>query len=178
MQTLHYPPRFNYRLLSSGQWHSYCGCMEIEANGKVIHCIENVDEFYRALGYSREDALDKKLEPEVFIWHKYRKDHSEMSEVCLQARIMEYLNQHSITFREIYGRYYAGWAGRCDSLKINGHADCVDCKLHPTVEKNENIVFRQSSRWSPLKIVEASMSAQACFGALKQAAKMRSGYVG
>ncbi|MEQ1601159.1 MAG: hypothetical protein HOP04_04080 [Methylophilaceae bacterium] len=177
MQTFHYPPRFNYRLLSPAQWHSNHGCIEIEADGNMIHRVKNVDEFYQALGYTQKDALDEKLEPEVFIWHKYRKDHAEKSEACLQARIMAYLNQHSATFRETYGRYYVGWMGSCDSLKINGDADCVHCKLHPSAEKNENSLFRQSSRWSPIKIAEALTPAQARFGVLKEAARVRNGYV-
>lgn len=95
-----------------------------------IHKIEDTDKFYEALGFD-DEARDTKMMPDEFIWDKYTKDNAEASPCCLQAKILEYLIEHSATFKEKYGADYSHWVKACKSKKVGTLTECPDCKLHP-----------------------------------------------
>ena len=119
--------------------HPHFGCITVIEDGicRAIHQIKNVDEFYRALGYT--DHMRRcRLSPDEFVWFEYRKDHAIKSEACLQAIIIEYLNKHSKAFRDKYGSQYAAWAGTCTSEKLRDNADCTACRMHPGNSDNEH----------------------------------------
>lgn len=119
-------PNFSYEISSQlRKHHKY-----ILVDGVVIHEIDDVDEFYRALGYTDEMRIAG-IEPEVFRWSQYTKDDAVKSPFCLQSLIIEYLNQHSEDFRKQYGRDYASWIGTCASENLRDTDDCKACTMHP-----------------------------------------------
>ena len=73
----------------------------ITVGNDKIHRVANINEFYEALGYTAEIRRAGLLADE-FIWAEYRKDGCAKSGVCLQAKIIEYLNKHSALFAQKY----------------------------------------------------------------------------
>ncbi len=123
-------PYFKYYL--TNQSHPYYGCIVVD--DVVIHRIAEALEFYRAIGYT-EALQEANVDPEVFIWTEYTQDNAVRASVCLQANIVEYLNQHSQLFREKYGDEYKTWAGKCASKEVRFNVACTGCRMHPLNSK-------------------------------------------
>ena len=115
-------PRFHYML--SSPHHNQYGYITL-GNEKVHH-IGDVHEFYRALGYN-DEILKTGLLPEEYIWNQYHKDKSEKSEVCLQIKIIEYLNKHSPTFKDNYAVECEHWLASCMKKLTNKSTECTNC---------------------------------------------------
>lgn len=134
MQITNTLPRFNYRVLNFSSQHFSHGCIVIEADGAIIHSVGmdlgSVRAFYRALGF-RPETPTCKVEPEVYIWEKYRKDPTEDTDACLQSRLIEYLNENSFIFRKKYGALLSDINGTCHSGKLNGGMPCESCSTNP-----------------------------------------------
>ena len=119
-------PFFRYHLLDMKNIHFRW----ITDGVEQIHHITDTDKFYRLLGYT-EEMHQSDIEPEVFVWELYHKDNSLKAEVCLQANLLKYLNQHSQKFITKYAAQYTSAAGSCTSNKINDSTDCISCHMHP-----------------------------------------------
>ncbi|MDP2810506.1 MAG: hypothetical protein Q8O34_10205 [Rhodocyclaceae bacterium] len=120
-------PTFSF-VLSNPRHRNY-RC--ISAADEVFHRIGDVDEFFAALGYTKEMRKDSVI-PDEFIWDRYTRDGAVMSAQCVQAHIVAFLHRHSAKFRERYGQAYALTTGKCFSDCIDGSdAHCADCSRHP-----------------------------------------------
>ncbi len=115
-------PHFHYML--SSPHHNQYGYIML-GNEKVHH-IDDIHEFYRALGYN--DKISKTgLLPEEFIWDQYHKNKCEKSDVCLQIKIIEYLSKHSPKFLENYAVECEHWLASCMTKWTNKSTECTDC---------------------------------------------------
>lgn len=106
-------PHFNYIVNSPKHQHYRC----IVAGNDVIDKIDNLDEFYKTFGYTHDIAKTGILADE-FIWNEYVKD--IRFEACMQMHIIEYLNNHSPKFRELYGNQY--------EVLVNKHAEAREAR--------------------------------------------------
>ncbi len=97
-------PNVQYHL--SSRSHTHYGWITV--GEEKVHRIGDLNEFYRALGYTEQVARTK-LMPDEFIWFEYTKDNCHKSAAQLQAKIIEYLCMHSKAFREKYGHQCEGW---------------------------------------------------------------------
>ena len=110
----------------------------IAIDGEFLHKIENLDEFYRAFGYTAEMAKEGVL-PDEFIWDEYIKDAPLAYTFCLQIHIIEYLVKHSDTFRKRYAEQCGSWiAAHVEAVTARGVL-CATCKMHPFCSKREMI---------------------------------------
>jgi hypothetical protein len=108
----------------------------IEIDGEFIHDIKNLDEFYRAFGYSVEIAKAGIL-PDEFIWTEYIKDAPLAFTNCLQIHIIEYLLKHSDTFREKYRENCADWiSAHVEAVTARGVL-CATCRMKPYCSRRE-----------------------------------------
>jgi hypothetical protein len=105
--------------------HHYQNGYILLGNEKV-HRIADTNEFYKALGYN-DDIMKTGLLPDEFVWHQYRKDNSEKSEVCLQNKIIEYLCKHSPTFKKNYAVECKHWLESCKGKLKSESAKCIGC---------------------------------------------------
>lgn len=125
-------PTFNF-VLSNPRHRNY-RC--ISAADEVFHRISDVDQFFAALGYTKEMQKNSVIVDE-FIWERYTRDGAVMSAQCFQAHIAAFLHRHSAKFRELYGEAYALTTGKCSSGCIDGSdAHCADCSRHPSPSCN------------------------------------------
>jgi len=121
-------PKFNYHLTTPK--HRQFGFIASDDDLFLNH-VDSFDEFYEALGYSK-DLAEAGVMPEEFVWDRYRRSDSPMSLHCLQCRITSYLYSHSAKFRELYGSEFIEMAGQYMSDNINNDIDrCEDCPMHP-----------------------------------------------
>lgn len=120
------PPRFAFVLSNPSHKHFRC----VVVGDDCIHKIDDVDKFYEALGYT-EEIRRTGVMPDEFIWQEFTRDNADASPCCLQAKILEYLIEHSYTFKKEYGAEINVWEKACKSNKIGTLNDCPSCKLHP-----------------------------------------------
>jgi hypothetical protein len=96
----------------------------------VIYKIDNLNEFYKAFGYTTEIAKTG-LVADEFIWENYVKGSAD---ACLQMHIVKYLNKHSAKFRELYGVQYESHVNShvvtCETINTK----CYACKHKPFCE--------------------------------------------
>jgi len=95
-------PHFDYHLVNPFSMRFGC----IEMDGKIIHKINNIDEFYHEFGYTR-DMMKASVLPEEYIWSRYIQNATCNFVVCIQIRIIKYLIKHS----EEYCEQCKGMAG-------------------------------------------------------------------
>jgi hypothetical protein len=119
-------PYFTY--VTSNPNHPNNNC--ILADGEVVHRIENLGAFYHALGYT-DDMQKLGIEPEFYRWTEFSKDNPIESELCLQSKIIEYLNVHSSVFRKNYGGTYESLTGACPPENLLETDRCKMCRMHP-----------------------------------------------
>ena len=105
----------------------------ITNNNIRVHKISDVPSFYALFGY-REEMRKSLIEPDFYIWENYTKESALKEELCLQAIIINYLNDHSIKFRTEYAEAYMNWLGTCTSKKLRATIDCISCKMHKPSE--------------------------------------------
>jgi hypothetical protein len=91
-----------------------------------VHHIRDADEFYKALGYN-DEIRKTGLMPEEYIWEKYHKAKSVKSAVCMEARIIEYLNKNSSTFKNNYAVECEHWLESCKDQWTNNSSQCAGC---------------------------------------------------
>ncbi len=108
-----------------------CPFGAVTVEREVFHRIDDMDEFYKALGLDSE-AKGKGLSGEEFIWDRYRRDGSKMSKACLQVQIRVFLHKHSEKFGELYGSAYDATIGKCSAVEIDRRDEhCANCPMLP-----------------------------------------------
>jgi hypothetical protein len=115
-------PHFKY-MLSSPHHYQYG---YITLGNEKVHHIGDVHEFYRALGYNDEISKTGLL-PEEFVCFEFHKDKNERPTVCLQVKIIEYLNKHSPTFKKNYAVENEHWLASCIKRRANNSTKCTGC---------------------------------------------------
>ncbi|MDP3088265.1 MAG: hypothetical protein Q8M99_08810 [Methylotenera sp.] len=98
------------------------------ANDDVIDVINKVDEFYKVFGYTNELAKEG-IGADEFIWDNYVK--KKEFDACLQMHIVEYLNKHSLKFRELYGEQYEGYVKSHALAREARGCECCACQHKP-----------------------------------------------
>ena len=119
-------PHFLYNLSSTS--NSTFGYVTL--GDEKIHHIDDVHEFYRALGHTDELRL-KGILAEEFVWAEYHSDSSEKSEICLQVRIIKYLSRHSAIFIERYASQCDFWLASCMRKCMSKTPACINCSCNP-----------------------------------------------
>jgi hypothetical protein len=112
---------------------SYPSAWCIVAAGEEPYYIIGYREFYEALGNEPREMHNEKQFGE-FVRIGDENDVVANQDVCLQANLLKYLNQHSLKFIEKYGAKYISCAGSCKSHKINERAACINCHMFPRPE--------------------------------------------
>jgi hypothetical protein len=107
----------------------------IRIGAEKIHRVADVDKFHKALGYTTE-ANRSGILPDEFIWSEYHRPGGTKSQICLQARIIEYLSDHSPEFVENHSEHLAKLIGSCSENRIANTAGCGGCLLHPNKTKD------------------------------------------
>lgn len=106
------------------------GFGSIAIGTESFHRIDNIKEFYAALGYKADRAGS--LLPEEFIWDRYVRDGASKSDRCMRTQIANYLYAHSASFKRLYGCAYEKMIGQCQSKDIDDSDDhCLGCPMHP-----------------------------------------------
>ena len=88
-------PRFEFQF--TRQFHQKA---EVIVEGEVIHHIMNLHGFYNALCYT-DEMRDAGLKIDEFIKQEYQKDKPSEHEICLHAKLIEYLINYSPRFRKV-----------------------------------------------------------------------------
>jgi hypothetical protein len=119
-------PHFDYHLTNPLSMRYGC----VEMDGKVIHKIGDIDEFYHEFGYNR-DMMKDGLSPEEYIWSRYIQNSACNFAVCIQIRIIKYLMKHSDKYREQCG----DWLDEYLNETVAKAVACSDCKMKSICEK-------------------------------------------
>jgi len=88
-------PIFDYHLANPLSMQFRC----VEMDGKIIHKINNINEFYHEFGYT-PDMMKAGVLPEEYIWDKYIQNSTYNFMICIQIRIIQYLIKHSEEYCE------------------------------------------------------------------------------
>jgi len=100
----------------------------IRVDGRIIHRINDLDGFYKELGYTAE--LNKAgLMPAEFIWNEYVLGNPPPYAACLQMHIVEYLEKNSVTFLIKYGGQYHDWFDDHVKAVTESNVSCVSCRM-------------------------------------------------
>ena len=110
--TLSSPNNRNYKYITLGD--------------EKVHCIINVEEFYIALGYT-EEIRKTGLMAEEFIWGEYRRDDSYKCQICIQVKIVAYLNSQSTKYKEKYATQFEYWYAKRIKKWTNNDVECENC---------------------------------------------------
>lgn len=127
MQNQNILPHLKYNY--ANPHHPYFGC--IEADGKVIHRVKNMDDFYSSFGYTA--AMRKAgVLPDEFVWAEYIKESNAVSfATCMQVHIAEYLIKNSAEFREKYSAQCESFLAAHAVEKLTNTAACAACRTKP-----------------------------------------------
>lgn len=119
-------PHFDYHLANPLSMRFRC----VEMDGKIIHEIGDIDEFYLEFGYNRDMMKDGVL-PEEYIWSRYIQNATCNFVVCIQIRIIKYLMKHS----DKYGEQCKGWLDAYLNETVAKAVACSGCEMKPICEK-------------------------------------------
>ena len=119
-------PYFKYHL--TNPLSMYFGSVEME--GKSIHRIENIDEFYFEFGYTPA-MMKAGVLPEDYIWAEYIQNATCNFVICIQIRILKYLIKHSCK----YGEQCKVWLDTYLEESVAKAATCANCRMRPICEK-------------------------------------------
>ncbi len=115
-------PHINYRMRDPANRHF--GFIEIDDVEK--YWIDDLEAFYQAFGYNSE-LRKQGIMPDEFIWEEYIKDTKKHTD-CYRFHILEYLFQHSESFRQKHLMDYEHWiTEHAATMKENG-GHCCTCK--------------------------------------------------
>ena len=117
-------PYFKYR--SRDAANKLSGCIEVD--GEIIHKIDNVEEFHKSFGYTKEMAKAGKL-PDEFIWETYVKNTAVNCAPCFQLHMIEYLLKYSAAFLEKYREQYDDWITTPTETRATNGDLCLACKI-------------------------------------------------
>jgi len=99
----------------------------INKNGQPFHQIQNLDTFYKELGYT-PDIRKAGVLPDEFIWIEYTKGNPSPYVSCLQMHFIEYLAKNSIAFISEYGNQYQDWFDNHIGAVTEGNISCAPCR--------------------------------------------------
>jgi hypothetical protein len=119
-------PHFDYHLENPLSMRFGC----IEMDGKIIHKIDDINEFYHEFGYSR-DMMKNGILPEEYIWSRYVHNATCNFVICLQIRIIKYLLTHS----EKYCEQCRDWLDAYLNETVAKAGVCSDCRMKLVCEK-------------------------------------------
>ena len=122
-------PHFEYE--SSSSTNKFVGAIKLD--GKEIHHIQNMYEFYQYFGYTKSDAKEGVL-PDEFIWMEYVNNHAADFTPCAQMHIIRYLEAHSDKFKEQYASQYKKWFDGHAKIRLQKGVVCASCKMNPYCE--------------------------------------------
>ncbi len=105
--------------------------LRIEAEGKIFHEVENLNEFYQVFGYRIDPAQQPDLLPDEFIWAEYVNDPKSDLSSCIQVHIIEYLNTHSDCFRKEFGGHFERWMANHANIRAKQGKSCIACRFNP-----------------------------------------------
>ena len=105
-----YPVSITFNLSN----HNLSNFKHIEVNGEKIHFVVDVQNFLEILGYSAEISK-KGLLADEFLWEEYIRHGADKSQACLQAKLIEYLREHSEIFRSQLSEEIEIWLNLCHS---------------------------------------------------------------
>lgn len=103
-----------------------CGC--IVADGQITYPINDMCEFYEAVGYTHEMQKQGVL-PEEFIWEEYAKDSSPYLSACFQKHLIVFMLNNSPSFKEKYGVNCASWIVEHANERVVSRSFCNKCRL-------------------------------------------------
>jgi len=97
-------PHLKFRLKSPSSNRNAC----IELSGKDTHFIDDLNVFYKSLGYTLDMALTGIL-PEEFVWDTYFRHCVKICNSCYQLNLINYLSTHSDSFKTNYKDQIETW---------------------------------------------------------------------
>ena len=122
-------PHFEYE--SSCPTNKFVGSIKLD--GKEIHRIQNMNEFYKYFGYTESDAK-KGILPDEFIWMDYVNNQTADFTPCAQMHIIKNLEAHSEKFRVQYASQYKEWVNSHATIRREKGIVCTSCKMNPYCE--------------------------------------------
>src|SRR3989304_2003209 len=117
-------PHFKYCHASSSNKH----VASIKVEGKVIHEISNLDEFYKSFGYTQDMRMAGGLPDEVFLG-EYINNKAAKFSACCQMHIVEYLRKYSDTFNKEYGNQFESWLASHAEVRAKRGIACAACRM-------------------------------------------------
>lgn len=126
-------PLLQFKYVLSSQSNPDNGFIKIAEN--KVHQIYNEREFYRALGYT-DGISNLGVLPEEFVWDEYRKDNSNQSQMCLQAKIIEFLLNNSLMFAIHFSDRFGKYIGSCLDCPRQQKLNCTYCLMHPNQKED------------------------------------------
>jgi len=123
-------PHFKYHHASVSNGY----VASIEAEGKFVHRISNLDDFYRAFGYTKDMRRDGLL-PDEFIWDEYINNPIGDFTACCQMHLIEYLKKHSDLFVAQYGNKIESWCTAHAEVRAKRGVACAACRMEPLCSK-------------------------------------------
>ena len=80
----------------------------IELDGFEKYWIDDLEDFYRAMGF-HNDMRKLGVMPDEFVWDEYYKYPTANKSALYQFHILEYLMKHSSEFNVKYSSQYRNW---------------------------------------------------------------------
>jgi len=114
-------PIFKYS--SKDPANRHFGFIEIDQVQK--YWIDNLENFYQALGFS-SDMRKSGLLPSQFIWEEYLSDTAK-NPLCFQLHMIEYLMKYSAPFLKIYGEHCDNWIECLSEARSARGDECLTC---------------------------------------------------
>ena len=109
--------------------------LTIEADGKVVHEADSLDEFYKTFGYTQE-LKQAGVSPEDFLRDEYVKDNQlNYYFACMQMHIIDYLRNCSEQFRKAHGDQCNGWIAAYAEVVATRAEKCAPCRMNPFCTK-------------------------------------------
>ena len=116
----------NFQFVFRCPHNSNSGYITMDEERNHIILVANVDEFYRALGYT-DEIRQAGLMVEEFILNEYHKDNGNKDEICLQIKIIQYLKSHSTKFEVKFADQCEAAYLNCIGKSLNNFVECMNC---------------------------------------------------
>ena len=113
----------NFKYSSKDPANRHFGFIEIDQAQR--YWIDNLENFYQALGYSN-DMRKWGLLPNHFIWEEYLSDTSK-NPLCFQLHMIEYLMKYSAPFLKMYGHQCDDWIATLSDARSASGEECRTC---------------------------------------------------
>lgn len=125
----------NLKFVPPRHANQYKACIELD--GKAVHRVNNLNEFYATFGFTPAMAKAGIL-PEEFIWLEYIKNDAGNFTACLQMHLIRYLLANSSLFQMQYGQYCEQWFAAHVEMRVANKTTCAGCKFRTFCEDVED----------------------------------------